>query len=481
MQQSANLQLPYIMPSQAQKHVTHNEAIRTLDAVVQLAVDARHLSAPPATPADGNRFLIAAAPSGAWTGKEGQIAAWQDGAWAYLIPNAGWLAWVVDEERLISFDGAGWADAAVHSVNPVAMVGVNTTADTSNRFAVKSADTLFDQETGNHRMKINKAASGDTASVVFQSGYSGRAEFGLTGDDDWHVKVSADGAVWSEALKVDRDSGRVRLPTALALSDENQVVTRRHIRDQLTANRTYYVRTDGSDSNGGLANNSAGAYLTLAKAFSAVLALDLSIYNVTIQLQDTTWSEGVSLSSPWVGAGTVTLRGTTNACVISSAVAISVANLGTKLTLSNLTIAGSNIGIVAQNGGAVSVGGNVIFSGSPTGAHVRTNGPGSTVVFSAAYSILSGGARHYWASPGGYINAFGLAVTLTGTLAFSITFAQADRGALISTSASTFSGGTVTGKRYDVATNAVLFTGGGGASHYPGDVAGTAATGGQYA
>ena len=39
MENSANLQLPYIMPSQAQKHVTHNEAVRTLDALVQLVCE----------------------------------------------------------------------------------------------------------------------------------------------------------------------------------------------------------------------------------------------------------------------------------------------------------------------------------------------------------------------------------------------------------------------------------------------------------
>src|SRR5690606_20533260 len=121
---------------------------------------------------------------------DSQIAAWQDGAWTFLAPKTGWLAWVADEERLIGFDGAGWMDAAVHSVNPASLIGVNTAADATNRLAVKAAASLFDEEAGDHRMKINKAAAGDTASLVFQSEYSGRAEFGLVGDDDWHVKVS---------------------------------------------------------------------------------------------------------------------------------------------------------------------------------------------------------------------------------------------------------------------------------------------------
>ncbi len=204
MEQSANLQLPYIMPSQAQKHVTHNEAIRSLDAIVQLSVVDRDLVAPPGTPTDGDRFLVAAAASGVWSGKDGKVAAWQDGAWAFLTPRPGWMVWVEDEERLLAFDGAAWSDAAVHTVNPTSLVGVNAVADATNRLSVRSPATLLDEESGDHRLTINKATASDTASVVFQSGYSGRAEFGLAGDDDWHVKVSPDGSTWVDALKVPR-------------------------------------------------------------------------------------------------------------------------------------------------------------------------------------------------------------------------------------------------------------------------------------
>ncbi|WP_163364196.1 DUF2793 domain-containing protein, partial [Klebsiella aerogenes] len=64
MDQTPNLQLPYIAPSQAQKHVTHNEAIRALDALVQLCVASRTLKEPPAEPREGNRYCIAPGASG---------------------------------------------------------------------------------------------------------------------------------------------------------------------------------------------------------------------------------------------------------------------------------------------------------------------------------------------------------------------------------------------------------------------------------
>jgi hypothetical protein len=321
------------MPSQAQKHVTHNEAIRSLDALVQLAVLDRDLSVPPVSPADGDRYLVAAGGSDGWAGQDSKVAAWQDGAWAFFAPNPGWLAWVVDEERLIGFDGTAWIDAAVHSLNPAPLVGVNAPADATNRLAVRSPATLLDEEGGDHRLKINKAAASDTASLVFQSGYSGRAEFGLAGDDDWRVKVSPDGAAWTEALKVDRATGRVTLPSALPLADDDQIVTRRHVREVLTGNRTYYVRSDGDDGNDGLADTSGGAFLTIAKAISAALALDPSIHGVTIILQDGTWMTGPCMSTAMLGNKTITIAGSGSANVtIAGTAAVSVNGIGVSLT-----------------------------------------------------------------------------------------------------------------------------------------------------
>jgi hypothetical protein len=210
MDDTPNLVLPYIMAAQAQKHVTHNEAIRALDALVQLAVLDRDLSAPPVSPADGARYIIAASPTGAWAGEAGSIAAWQDGAWRFYAPREGWLAWVADEGALLYFDGADWAAATSFGDPP--MLGINATADTTNRLAVASDASLFSHDGAGHQMKINKAAAGDTASQLFQTGFSGRAEFGLTGDDDWHVKVSPDGTTWHEALIADRATGRVTFP-----------------------------------------------------------------------------------------------------------------------------------------------------------------------------------------------------------------------------------------------------------------------------
>jgi hypothetical protein len=80
------------------------------------------------------------------------------------------------------------------------MLGVNAGADATNRLALAADATLLSHEGTDHRLKINKAAVADTASLTFQTGFGGRAEMGLSGDDDFHIKVSADGGTWTDAL-----------------------------------------------------------------------------------------------------------------------------------------------------------------------------------------------------------------------------------------------------------------------------------------
>ncbi len=213
MDETSNLKLPYIVAAQAQKHVTHNEALRALDAVVQLMVLDKDLAAPPGSPADGARYIVAASPTGAWAGQAGKIAAFQDGAWAFYAPLEGWLAWAADENSVYAFDGAAWGVLSGGAgVNPTPLVGVNATADTTNRLAVSSPASLFNHAGAGHQVKINKSAPSDTAALLFQTGFSGRAEYGLAGDDDFHVKVSPDGSTWHEAIVVDKDTGEVSFP-----------------------------------------------------------------------------------------------------------------------------------------------------------------------------------------------------------------------------------------------------------------------------
>lgn len=224
MDVTANFRLPYILPAQAQKHVTHNEAIRMLDAVAQASVLDRSLNLPPSAPAEGDRYIVPVGGAGDWAGRDHVLAAWQDGAWAYYDPKPGWLVWVTNESSLVVWAGASWiAATAGGAVTETSLgdgshglLGVNgAAADAMNRLAVKTPAALFDAVdvaeggVGDCRIIVNKETVADTASHLFQTNFSGRAEFGLTGDDDFHIKVSANGGSFMDAFIIDKDNGNV--------------------------------------------------------------------------------------------------------------------------------------------------------------------------------------------------------------------------------------------------------------------------------
>jgi hypothetical protein len=223
MTETTHLSLPFLDAAQARKHVTHNEALQLLDALTQLSVIARDQTSAPASPVEGDRYLVGAGATGAFAGKDGEIAAWLSGGWVFLSPQAGWLTYVAAENRALFHDGSIWRDAglALAELQNLELLGVGATADASNPFALKANAALFAAKTvaeggdGDLRIKLSKETSGDTLSHLYQTNYSGRAETGLTGDDDFHVKVSADGATWRDSIRVDRSSGRVSFPSGV--------------------------------------------------------------------------------------------------------------------------------------------------------------------------------------------------------------------------------------------------------------------------
>ncbi len=213
--QSPRLSLPFILPAQAQKHVTHNEAIELLDLIVQLTLVSVTQTAPASTPDEGQAWAVPAGATGDWSGQSGLIATWRGGGWLFVAPQEGWVAWVMDAQALHIRSGGIWV--AQGDLQNLASVGINTTADPVNRLSLRAAATLLDHEGSGHQVKINKAAEADTATLLFQTGYSGRAEIGLAGDDDVSLKVSADGATWRSSVRIAAATGRVQLSECLRL------------------------------------------------------------------------------------------------------------------------------------------------------------------------------------------------------------------------------------------------------------------------
>ncbi|WP_374398508.1 DUF2793 domain-containing protein [Tabrizicola sp.] len=213
------LSLPLILPAQAQKHVTHNEALVKLDLMVQLAVINRTLTAPPPLPTLGDRHIVAAGATGPWVGQSGRIALFTEAGWQFTQALPGWQAYVMAESQMAFFNGLGWI-ALSDGPFTVGRLGVSATPDATNRLAVSSPATLLNHAGAGHQLKLNKAVASDTASLLFQTGFGGRAEMGTAGSDDFGVKVSADGSSWSVALTSAAATGEVTLPQPLHLGGQ---------------------------------------------------------------------------------------------------------------------------------------------------------------------------------------------------------------------------------------------------------------------
>ncbi len=200
------LALPLLQPAQAQKHVTHNEAIVALDVAVQLTLEGLDATTPPANPAGGQTWALGTGAVGLWQGQDGQLAAWVNEGWLFLTPELGWHGWDRSSGALVVYDGSGWSAQSAGGSSPTTL-GINATADTTNRLALASDAALFSHDGTDHRVTVNKASAADTASLLFQSNWSGRAEMGLTGSDSFEIKVSSDGSSFTTALSIDPATG----------------------------------------------------------------------------------------------------------------------------------------------------------------------------------------------------------------------------------------------------------------------------------
>jgi len=230
---TTHLLLPYILAAQAQKHVTHNEALRILDGLVQLSVHDRDLTAPPGSPADGDRYIVASGGAGDWADWDMNVALWADGAWLRLPPRTGWRAWIEDEGVLLVYDGSDWIGTTPASLQNLALLGVGTTADPANPFSAKlnaalwTAKTVVEGGTGDLFYTMNKEAAGDDLGLTLQSGFVTKALLGLFGSDKFRLAISPDGSTFFDGLIVDNTSGIVdqpRLPRFKAYTDYDNYV-----------------------------------------------------------------------------------------------------------------------------------------------------------------------------------------------------------------------------------------------------------------
>ena len=100
----------------------------------QQAVIDKDLATPPVSPVDGDRYIVAASPTGAWAGQANSIAWYYNAAWVFDVPTEGFKTWVKDENKFYTFDGTSWA----------ALDMLTSVYDTDNDGIVDKAENVDD-------------------------------------------------------------------------------------------------------------------------------------------------------------------------------------------------------------------------------------------------------------------------------------------------------------------------------------------------
>jgi hypothetical protein len=130
------LNLPLIEATQAQKHVTHNEALERLDIMVQLRVQQFEAT----SPVNGQSWALGSTPTGVWAGHGGQIASYVGDGWYYIAAGTGWRAWGLAEGALRVWNGSGWNPVGLDAsnLNNLPGVGIGAASDPVNRLTVSA-------------------------------------------------------------------------------------------------------------------------------------------------------------------------------------------------------------------------------------------------------------------------------------------------------------------------------------------------------
>lgn len=207
------LNLPFLQAGQALKNITHNEALQRIDSGLYLSCSDMAANALPDDPTSGFTVIISKAAEHALVDRIDQIAVFVNGDWVWFTPKPGWAIWDNISQTLRVFDGQVWVSAVPNFVpDTLPLLGLNTSANPSQRLAVASHTTLFTHDGDSHRLTLNRAAPADTASVVFQTDFAGETELGLTGTGGFALRTSSDGVDFVDRLTTPNNYSGVQSP-----------------------------------------------------------------------------------------------------------------------------------------------------------------------------------------------------------------------------------------------------------------------------
>lgn len=145
MSRTPRLSIPFLAAGQAQKELTHNEALQLLDALVVPAAEAAPQATPPATPVAGNCYLVGASPTGAWAGQANKIAQFTSAGWRFISPPEGMSAYVRASGQSARYRDGAWEIGQLRGSN-VVLAGVQVVGPRAGAIAAPSGGATVDSQ-----------------------------------------------------------------------------------------------------------------------------------------------------------------------------------------------------------------------------------------------------------------------------------------------------------------------------------------------
>lgn len=356
----------------------------------------------------------------------------------------------------------------------------------SGAFTADMPVRLLFSQTGDQGIQGPAGATGSTGPAG-----PGLPPGGTAGQVPAKVDATDFNTAWKTLAKGDVGLGNVDntsdankpISTATQTALDGKADVADYPRTRVTSNFNVYVRPDGNDSNSGLTDNAAGAYLTLQGCLNDLFAsYDFAGRTIFVNVRAGTYAGfNLNLGHDWVGAGAVILQADAGVTISSSATCMTFGNdfRGGSITISGFTLTASAGGLIFHSGqGLITIGAGMTY-GSATGDHISASGPVASITVSQPYNISGGGSSHFNAGVYGAIRCVGIAATLSGTPAFTFAYARSDRHGILQVPGSTFLGTGATGPRYYAKDNGVI-SGPTSETFFPGSTAGTRDTGGVY-
>ena len=145
MTTTPRLAMPYLVPGQGQKEMTHNEALAILDLAVQPSVSGGPVDVPPATAVEGECMIVGKVPTGAFVDRADHLAIYQDAGWRFVAPREGFACFDTESHRSWRYDGSEWTDG-VHEVSVLKVNGETVIGPRGPAIALPEGGATVDGE-----------------------------------------------------------------------------------------------------------------------------------------------------------------------------------------------------------------------------------------------------------------------------------------------------------------------------------------------